>query len=109
MSERDDGGTPLFRKTMAEADADSDRNRGELMRMVWEPTPWMVDVFDDGREREIRIWCNHHIGPESSPIHRQTGLWHRGNVTMFGFTWYGFATANLMTKFLATFGGDDIT
>jgi hypothetical protein len=101
-------GSALFARVMIGADEDKDRERGELMHKVWNPTPWMLDVFDggpgpDGREREIRNWLNRHFGRESSPIHGHEGLWHQGNVTMHGRTWYGFATEEMMTRFAAAF------
>ena len=101
-------GSALFARAMKHADEDEDRERGELMRKVWEPTPWMLDVFDggpgvDGRELEIRNWCNRHFGRESSPIHGHAGLWHRGNVTIHGRTWYGFATKEMMERFADAF------
>ncbi len=96
-------GSALFLRVMREAAADKDRERGELMHKVWSPTPWMVDVHDAGREREIRNWCNRNLGRESSPIHGHEGLWHQGNVTMHGHTWYGFATEEMMTRFTLNF------
>ena len=98
-------GTSLYQRTMTAADNDEDRDRGELMRMVWSSTPWMVDVCDDGIEREIRQFCNSKFGRESSPIHRQAGVWRRGNVTMHWKTWYGFATKEIMEAFVQLFGG----
>jgi hypothetical protein len=101
-------GTDLYRKTMSEDYGDP--KLLELQRKVWSPTPWMIDVYEgDGRdkEREIRNWCLRNLGTESSPIHdRDIGevyaherVWHRGNVTMHGWTWYGFKTEAMMKRF----------
>lgn len=77
----------------------------EILEKVWTPTPWMVNVEDKDREIEINNWCNRNLGRESSPIHNKNGLWHKGNVTMYGKTWYGFATEEIMGRFVEEFGG----
>lgn len=98
-------GTELYRRTMEYADKDEHRKKGELMRKVWTPTPWMVDVFtggyNSGRDREfaIREWCREHLGPEADPIRGTEGTWQRGGVTINGYTWMGFATKEIMEQF----------
>lgn len=96
--------TPLFDRVMAFDHGDVELN--DLVRKVWEPTPWMINVFtgrdaDEPREREMLIWCFRELGEESSPIHSRHGTWHRGNATVLGWTWYGFATEAAMQRFLA--------
>ena len=93
-------GTDLYHREMQQADADPNQERGLIRRKVWSPTPWMVDVFEGDSEDDIRNWCYHQFGQESSPIHGDTGLWHRGSVTMYWRTWYGFATKEIMDSFL---------
>jgi hypothetical protein len=98
-----DIGNDLYRRMAADDYGNEDRKA--LMLEVWTPTPWMIDVYegydDEGRSRErsIRNWCNHNMGRESSPIHGDHGIWHRGNVTMHGWTWYGFRSEQLMKWF----------
>lgn len=73
----------------------------ELMRDVWAATPWMVDAFtgDYGREREILEWCYEQFGPQASQIHGKPGTWYRGSATVYGHTWFGFATAEQLARF----------
>lgn len=97
-------GTELFQRTMKWAEGDPDR--GALMREVWTPTPWMLDVFigdriDHPREREMIEWCHENFGPEGSPIYGAMGNWRRGNAIISGWTWFGFATEQQMDQFLA--------
>lgn len=81
----------------------------ELMRKCWTPTPWMVDVYDgpshpnDSRRREIIEWCVEKFGPESWPIHDKPANWYRGTSTIYGWTWYGFATEEMLNRFLEHF------
>ena len=91
-------GNDLFNKTMAEDYGDASLK--ELQRKIWKPTPWMVSVHDAGREHEIRNWLCLNLGGESSPIHGEEGVWHKGSVTMDGKTWYGFKTEELLQRFL---------
>lgn len=93
-------GTALFQRTIAFNYGDAER--GQIMREVWTPTPWMLDVYVGdlyGREDEILRWCRHALGPESSPIHGRAGSWHRGSATIFGWTWFGFADETTMRRF----------
>jgi hypothetical protein len=96
--------TNLHRRTLA-FDYGNDE-RATTMRKVWDPTPWMIDVYtgsEDGlREFQIMRWCYDELGEQSSPIHGQTGRWHRGNATIYGWTWFGFATEADMQLFQAT-------
>lgn len=82
----------------------ADLDRGDLMRDVWAPTPWMVNAFTDrtnsNREREIADWCYSRLGQQSSPIHKAEGRWHRGGATINGWTWMGFATEADMLAFV---------
>ena len=95
--------TALFDRTMA-FDHD-DAQRAALMHKVWEPTPWMVDVYTgrcgEAREYDMLRWCYDQLGDQSSPIHDRTGRWHRGGATINGWTWFGFATEADMNLFLA--------
>jgi hypothetical protein len=99
------GGTDLYRRMLA-FNYD-DQERSDLMRKVWSPTPWMVNVFDGGwsrgRDRCFNIgeWCAEHFGPQGWPIHGKPGRWYRGNATVHGWTWYGFASESDMNAFMA--------
>lgn len=92
-------GTPLYQRALSETTAE----HRELMRQVWTPTPWMLDVMTEGREAEMWHWCYQLLGPESSPIHGKEGNWHRANVTMRGMTWWGFKTEAMMRRFQSEF------
>ncbi|OYX79617.1 MAG: hypothetical protein B7Y77_01650 [Bradyrhizobium sp. 35-63-5] len=95
--------TKLYERTMAFEYGDAERSG--LMHKVWSPTPWMIDVYvgqwEDGRERRILEWCYDTLGQESSPIHRHIGRWRRGNATICGWTWFGFAMEGDMQAFEA--------
>ncbi|MGL3208729.1 hypothetical protein [Bradyrhizobium sp. BR 1433] len=94
-------GTPLFQRTIAFDYGTADR--GEIMREVWTPTPWMIDVwvghYREGREDEILRWCYQQFGQMSSPIHGLAGSWHRGSATIAGWTWFGFADEATLQRF----------
>jgi hypothetical protein len=72
-----------------------------LMRKCWSVTPWVLDVFtgDAARERQIIAWCYERYGRKASPIHGVEGTWQRGNATIHGWTWMGFATDAQMREF----------
>lgn len=74
-----------------------------LMRKCWSVTPWVLDVFtgDDARERQMIAWCYERYGRQASPIHGFEGTWQRGNATIHGWTWVGFATETQMREFEA--------
>lgn len=93
--------TVLFQKTMHWAD----ENGEELMRKVWEPTPWIVNVYTgpghpDRRNQDMLEWCDKNLGEASYPIHGREGVWHQGSATVNGWTWFGFATEEMMNRFL---------
>lgn len=96
-------GTDLYRRAMAYDYGDNDRQA--LMKQVWEPTPWMADVYtgsgEVGRTLDMIHWCRERFGPESYPIHGVEGAWRRGNATIDGWTWYGFKTEEMLQEFLA--------
>ena len=96
-------GSDLFKRTMEWAEG-NERDRGELMRRVWERTPWMVDAYtgsigNHGRYREVMDWCRNKFGPEAQTIHGKPGNWHSGGATIHGYTWMGFATKDMMDTF----------
>lgn len=94
-------GTALFHRTI-EFDY-GDQRRNDLMRKVWEPTPWMIDARTgspgDALEREVLDWCRETFGPQASPIHGRPGRWQRGSATIYGWTWFGFAAREEMAQF----------
>lgn len=100
-------GSALYQRAMAFYDA-NDRDPA-LQHKVWDPTPWMLDVYTGAyvNEREIWLWCAEHLGEESSPIHGKAGTWHRGGATVYGWSWFGFDTEERMRKFQAKWGGTD--
>jgi hypothetical protein len=96
-------GTDIFARTLAFDYGDQERS--DIMRKVWTPTPWMIEVFtgsiNSERERSIARWCWDRFGQQASPIHGIDGVWQRGCATVHGWTWYGFATEAQMLEFLA--------
>lgn len=95
--------TPLYERTMAFDHHNAETN--ELMRKVWEPTPWMVNAWTgrsgDQRDREMLLWCYELFGDMASPIHDRPGRWQRGLVNVLGWTWFGFADEAEMQTFVA--------
>lgn len=81
-----------------------DARRRQLMAEVWGPTPWIVSAYterSDGlRMRDMVVWLLEHFGPEMARWH-PAGMWQRGSVTMYGWTWIGFATEDMMQQFEA--------
>lgn len=102
-------GSALYQRTMAWYDA-NDRDP-ELQHKVWDPTPWMLDVYtgnsDDDRMRVIMDWARERFGDEAWPIHGKPGTWHRGGATVYGWTWFGFDTEERMREFQIKWGGHD--
>lgn len=94
--------TELYDRVMARKFG-GDADIGDLTRKVWEPTPWMIDVFtgDERRTLEIIEWCHAELGSESSPIHERVGSWHRGGAPIHGWTWFGFSSRGAMELFEA--------
>lgn len=93
-------GSDLYRRQIATTD-------DALMRQVWDGTPWMVDAYtgpvsNSGRYREMMDWCLEQFGPQAWPFsdNPNPGNWHMGGVTWFGYTWIGFKTEEMMTRFL---------
>lgn len=64
----------------------------------------MIDVYtgalDNDRIKEIKDWCREQFGAEALPILDNPGNWQTGTVTLFGWTWMGFATEEQMNKFI---------
>lgn len=102
-------GSPLFERAMAYDYMDAER--AALMRKVWAETPFMVNVFTgqigEELDREIRDWCEERWGDEYLPLHGRPGRWQRGGVTLFGWTWFGFETGEMMTEFQARWKTSD--
>lgn len=92
-------GNELYQRMLKYSEDHSDG--GLLMRQIWTPTPFMLDVNvgDDHKEREILEWCFEVMGSESSPLHEMDGCWRRGNARVYGWVWFGFETAELLSKF----------
>lgn len=97
-------GSELFRKAII-AHPYLDDDMRELQLKVWSPTPWMLDSYaeDEEQERIMWQWCRTQYGQECSVIHGNDGLWQRGNVTLHGWTWYGFHTEEAMDRFADQF------
>ena len=100
------GSEIYFRMLAGVADCDLP-TLSELLRKIWSPTPWMlsvkVGVYDDEKRHEILQWCLKNIGNELDPIRRRKGVWREGNVTINHQTWYGFATEEMMSRFIEQF------
>ena len=95
-------GSELYRRAMAHYEQQGDRP--DLMHKLWDNTPWMVSAFvgqvGGDRDEAMRQWCRDHYGPQAWPIHGRPGEWHSGGATSQGWTWFGFATETMMTKFI---------
>ncbi len=96
-------GSDLYRRSMTyyeEHDSDP-----ALQHKVWDATPWMVNAYTgsmtEDRDTEMRLWCFEQFGDEAWPIHGKPGNWHRGGATIYGWTWFGFATERMMNEFIA--------
>lgn len=96
-------GTELYRKMLAFDYGDAERS--DLMARVWRGTPWLVDAYTgqsaDDRDMEMREWCHDHFGTEARPIHGTAGRWQRGSATIYGWTWFGFETEEMMNAFIS--------
>ena len=100
--------TPIYEKIMEKAEAGETCAGLELEHKVWDPTPWIIDVYMGDRlpsgnredERKIREWCNKNIGKGSWPIHDDPGAWHIAGAVIFGWTWIGFDTEEHMRAFM---------
>jgi len=98
--------TDIYNKIIEHATKDD--KRLALSHKVWDPTPFVVDVyigdrdeFGDGvDEHNIRQYCEEHFGKESWPIHDKPADWYRGGATVNGWTWFGFKTEEMMGKFI---------
>lgn len=93
-------GSDLYRRQIAPCPDD-------LMRKVWDGTPWMVGACTKGRWRAIMEWCTKEFGPEAWPIHGRAGQWHIGGATVHGYTWIGFATEDMMNRFVERWGAGE--
>lgn len=102
-------GTELFESVVSYDYGDF--GRSELMREVWSVTPWMVNFYigrhSEARDIEVRAWCVEHFGPEALPIHGRPGNWQRGNATINGWTWMGFASEDMLVSFLAAWNAKE--
>lgn len=79
-----------------------------LSHKVWDPTPYVLDVYmgkdnycGEGKdEYNIREYCKKNFGKQSWPIHNKPANWYRGGATVYGWTWLGFKTKEMMDKFI---------
>lgn len=98
-------GSKLYQDAMAYYDANPTQDAA-LQHEVWDGTPWMVDAYtgnwEDGRERLMLLWCQEQFGPEAWPFSDtpRPGNWKRGGATVFGWSWFGFATEEQMKQFI---------
>lgn len=92
-----ESGTDLYERQIKQSDND-------LMKKVWDGTPWMVDAhtgsIESDQYRETMQRCREQFGPEAWPIHGKPGDWQCGCVTIHGWTWMGFKTKEMMELFL---------
>lgn len=96
-------GTALYERTIAFDYGDQERR--DLMEKVWSMTPFMTECKTGSiateQERSINDWCRKRWGDEAWPIHGLPGRWQRGSATVYGWTWYGFETAEMLEEFEA--------
>ena len=100
--------TELYKRIIKHATEKDDDERLALSHKVWDPTPFVIDVYmgeiaEFGMrtdERTIREYCRGYFGKESWPIHDEPADWYRGGATVDGWTWFGFKTKEMMDKFI---------
>jgi len=97
-------GNDFYADVMAYYEAHED-DGGALQHKAWDGTPFMVDWYTgqtaDDRDLSMQNWCRQKIGDEAWPLHGKPGRWHRGGVTVHGWTWFGFETQALLDAFTA--------
>ena len=106
--------TEIYNGIIKHAERKDDPERLTLARKVWDPTPWVIDVYTGAKndlgegadERSIMSYCKENFGAESWPIHDRQGNWHRGGATVNGWTWFGFKTEDSMKKFIGDWPGN---
>ena len=63
----------------------------------------MLDAYTESvntdRWYDVMQWCQSEFGQEAWPLHGIEGQWHVGGATIHGWTWIGFATEEMMTRF----------
>lgn len=100
-------GTALYHRGVEWAHANLDARGIDLHHKVNDPTPWIIDVnLGDSNSleyRELYDWCDEQFGPQSWPIHGRPGNWYIAGATVFGRTHVGFATEEMMQRFMARF------
>lgn len=87
--------------------------RSDLQHRVWDPVPWMIDVYvgrgsrNDDRYRDILEWCHENWGGQTNPYSDPPGAghWRAGHATVHGWNWFGFDTEQRMHEFRAVWGG----
>lgn len=104
MAER---GNARYERGCKWAAANLDDEGVELHHKVNDPTPWIIDVrLPESNSREwfeLLEWCSDNLGPESWPIHGRPGNWYRAGATIHGHTDMGFATEDMMKRFMEQF------
>lgn len=102
--------TALFDGIILHAELKKSKEALELAKKVWNPTPWVIDVFmgesensggEHKDEARIRAYCVEHFGVQSWPIHDKPANWYRAGFTVYGWTWIGFKTEAMMKKFIS--------
>jgi len=100
-------GNARYRRHCEWAHANLDAEGIALYHKVNDPTPWVIDVrLPESNSREwfdMLEWCGEQFGPESWPIHDRPGAWYRAGATVHGHTDMGFATEEMMERFIAKF------
>ncbi len=96
--------TELYDRTIRWSEENLDAHGHELTLTCWADRPWMVSVYTgktgEDSEREIMDWCRNAFGDEAWPIHGKPGDWYRGGATINGWTHMGFASEEMMLRFL---------
>ena len=102
--------TAIYDKIISHAEDKESAEALKLAIKVWNPTPWVIDVFigkymhekfEQVYEGRIRAYCVEHFGKQSWPIHGKPANWYRAGFTYNGWTWIGFKTEKMMKKFIS--------
>ena len=93
-------GSELYRKLILR-----DGSFDGINERVWRGTPWILDAYTkDAQQFDLMSrWCWDRYGPPAWPFsdNPRPGRWMSGGATVFGWTWWGFATEAEMHEFEA--------
>jgi hypothetical protein len=80
------------------------------MHKVWDPVPWVVDVYNDSEEARMEM---HHLltvnfGRERWWPSDRDGNWQFGGATVDGWTYVGFKGEEMLRRFVELVGEERV-